>query len=559
MTPTPPPPCVLHEDEHLLVVEKPPGWNTHAPAPYAGEGLYDWLRHREPRWARLAIMHRLDKDTAGVMVFAKTSLASRALTGQFTRREVTKSYRLLAMQCPGERRFRVESELVRVGERYQSQAGSGGERAVTEFAVLEKRPDGLVTIEARPLTGRTHQIRVHAAENGFPILGDRLYGGPPAPQLALQAVALGFTHPATGERREFRARTDHLAPLLAAPPLERHSYLAGLAAARRRAFIARAETDCCRLIHGEGDGGPWAGQYLDQWGPYLLWSHAEELRAASLPGAVSQSPDWLTAWATDAGFRGVYRKVLRRAARARAGTEASPERLAGERAPERFVVQENGVRFEVSFAEGYSVGLFLDQRDNRRRLLVNHVAADFPLFADGAAGAEVLNVFAYTCGFSVCAGLAGARTTSLDLSLKYLEWGKRNFALNGLSPADHEFIHGDAFDGLRRLAKKGRQFDAVLLDPPTYSTSKEGGRWQAERDYGRLVSAALPLVKPGGVLFSSTNAGRVTPADFVSIVHQAVAASRRAVLREHYVPQPPDFPISRAEPAHLKTLWLRLA
>ena len=65
-------PCVIFEDEHLLVVHKPAGWNTHAPGPFAGEGIYDWLKHREPRWSSLAILHRLDKETSGVLVFGKT-------------------------------------------------------------------------------------------------------------------------------------------------------------------------------------------------------------------------------------------------------------------------------------------------------------------------------------------------------------------------------------------------------------------------------------------------------------------------------------------------------
>src|SRR5438552_11715034 len=74
-------PCVIFEDDHLLVVNKPAGLNTHAPSPYAGEGMYDWLRPREPRWGKLAIIHRLDKETSGVMVFSKTPLANRSLTG----------------------------------------------------------------------------------------------------------------------------------------------------------------------------------------------------------------------------------------------------------------------------------------------------------------------------------------------------------------------------------------------------------------------------------------------------------------------------------------------
>ena len=67
-------PCVIFEDEHLLAVNKPAGWNTHAPSPYAGEGIYDWLKNREPRWASLAIIHRLDKETSGVMVLGKSPI-----------------------------------------------------------------------------------------------------------------------------------------------------------------------------------------------------------------------------------------------------------------------------------------------------------------------------------------------------------------------------------------------------------------------------------------------------------------------------------------------------
>ena len=109
---------------------------------------------------------------------------------------------------------------------------------------------------------------------------------------------------------------------------------------------------------------------------------------------------------------------------------------------------------------------------------------------------EVLNCFAYTCAFSVCAALGGARATSLDLSRKYLDWGRRNFELNGLDPAAHDFIYGDVFDWLKRLAKKGRSFDVILLDPPTFSRSPGRGDFRAETDYGRLVSLALPLLRP---------------------------------------------------------------
>jgi 23S rRNA (cytosine1962-C5)-methyltransferase len=209
-------------------------------------------------------------------------------------------------------------------------------------------------------------------------------------------------------------------------------------------------------------------------------------------------------------------------------------------------------------------------------LLTRHLAAGFQLpisnrqFPKAPPGTnevnpignwklEILNVFAYTCGFSVCAARAGAHTTSLDLSKKYLEWGRRNFTLNGLDPAAHDFIYGDAFDWLRRLAKKGRTFDVVILDPPTFSQSKEGGAFRAEKNFGQLVQAALPLVKADGTLFASTNAAGLEPEIFLATVADAVTESGRRITRQHYVPQPPDFPISRAEPGYLKTLWLRVS
>ena len=111
--------------------------------------------------------------------------------------------------------------------------------------------------------------------------------------------------------------------------------------------------------------------------------------------------------------------------------------LRGEEPAERIRVHEHGVAYWVDVRRGHKTGFYIDQRDNRRRWLVNHVADGFPHFPIGAAGAEVLNTFAYTCGFSVCAARAGGRVTSIDLSRKYLEWGKRNFVLNGLDPARH--------------------------------------------------------------------------------------------------------------------------
>jgi 23S rRNA (cytosine1962-C5)-methyltransferase len=531
-------PCVIFEDEHLLMVHKPAGWNTHAPGPHAGEGIYDWLRHREPRWATLAILHRLDKETSGVLVFGKTPAANRSLTEQFTEHRVRKKYLLLTDRPVPRRGFAVKTALMRVGEKYASRPPhAGAEIAETRFGVpalagADRLKAGLQTVEALPLTGRTHQIRVHAAESGFPILGDTLYGGTPAARVFLHAAEISFTHPATGKLVTFQVPANFDAD----PRL-----------ALRAALIDPQETDAFRVIHGASDG--WPGWYVERLGKFLLSQSEQPLRA--------EQREELARLAKMFSTRGAYHKILSRQVRRATAAEASPQPVWGEAAPERFEICENGVRFELGFNEGYSTGLFLDQRDNRRRFLTGHIAANFD-FGPWTPDFGLLNCFAYTCGFSVCAARAGAKTTSLDLSKKYLAWGRRNFALNGLDPAAHDFIYGDAFDWLRRLAKKGRAFDAVALDPPTFSQSKEHGVFRAEKDYGKLVAAALPLVRPGGVLFASTNAADWPPEKFLTDVGKAIHSSRRKILQRHHVPQPPDFPISRAEPAYLKTVWLRI-
>jgi len=516
----------------VLVVNKPPGWNTHLPSPYAGEGIYDWLKHRDPRWGSLAIIHRLDKETSGVMVFGKSPLANRSLTEQFTGRTVQKKYQLLSDQPPRNERFTVRSRTQRAGDRYVS--GRTGEEAETRFCVQRQDEAGRVWIQAQPLTGRTHQIRVHAAENGFPIIGDTLYGGARSNRLCLHASSLEFCHPVTQQRLVFSVPAD---------------FTCDAGDALREAFIESDLTNAFRLRHGAADGLQFRGCYVDRLGDFLLCSSKAE------PGRLTDTLSWLQ---QKYALPGVYHRELRHDVQRVASGEASARLLKGEAAPERFTIHENEVKFELSFNEGYSVGLFLDQRDNRRRLLVNHVAATFPLFPEGATGREVLNLFAYTCGFSVCAALGCARTTSLDLSRSYLEWGQRNFALNGLDPARHDFIYGDALDWLRRLAKKGKKFDAVLLDPPTFSQSKERGVFRAERDYGGLVAAALRVLKPNGVLFASTNAAGWNPGKFLARIEEPVRLARRRILQHHYVPQPPDFPISRGEPAYLKSAWLRI-
>ena len=137
---------ILYEDEHLLVANKPAAFNTHSPSPFAGEGLYEWLKNREPGHAELSILHRLDKETSGVIVFGKTTLANRALSSQFEEHRVKKSYLLLTDRPVTFESLEAKSCLVRVGDKYISRpVHVGGEMAETHF----------------------HEVRTHFADRVF--------------------------------------------------------------------------------------------------------------------------------------------------------------------------------------------------------------------------------------------------------------------------------------------------------------------------------------------------------------------------------------------------------
>jgi 23S rRNA pseudouridine1911/1915/1917 synthase len=206
---------VLYEDEHLLVVSKPAGVLTH-PTPSVRAGtLVNRLLGRGTSLSsgtdpdRPGIVHRLDAGTSGVMVVAKDDEAHRRLSEMFRRHQSERAYLALVRGAVAHDRFRIEAPLSRDRARIRVRAFTGKE-AATEVEVRERLPRSSL-VEARPRTGRTHQIRVHLSSIGHPILGDRTYGGggAEAAQLGLSRPFLhswriAFEHPITGQRIELK-------------------------------------------------------------------------------------------------------------------------------------------------------------------------------------------------------------------------------------------------------------------------------------------------------------------------------------------------------------------
>ena len=162
---------------------------------------------------------------------------------------------------------------------------------------------------------------------------------------------------------------------------------------------------------------------------------------------------------------------------------------------EDFVVEEGGHRFIVNLEAYLDTGLFLDHRNTRAM-----VAAE-------AAGQRVLNLFCYTGSFTVYAARAGAAASlSIDLSATYLDWARRNFELNGVDAQRHRLERGDVLEWLGEAARAERRFDLIVLDPPSFSTSKSMRETlDIQRDHPELMSACTRLLPRGGVLYFSTN------------------------------------------------------
>ncbi len=203
-------------------------------------------------------------------------------------------------------------------------------------------------------------------------------------------------------------------------------------------------------------------------------------------------------------------------------------------------VTENGLRYGLDFAAGYSVGLFLDQRENRSYLQT-------------LSPKRVLNTFAYTCSFSVVAASAGAKTVSIDLSAKSIGRGKANFALNNFSLEGHRFLADDALEVMPRLVRKMEFFDVIILDPPTFSRGVKGRKFQVEKNLGDLLHLALGLAAPKGKILLSTNCTRLDRAALQTLAKDELrVAQRRAEF--HCTDALPDFP----EGEGAATLWLLL-
>lgn len=313
---------------------------------------------------------------------------------------------------------------------------------------------------------------------------------------------------------------------------------------RRSALLADQATNAFRLFNSAGDGGE--GLVVEQLGDVLVvQTHEgrcqfddEELRSAC---------EYVL---KHRGCRAAYRKVF---PKDRSSQLAVLEKLHNDPTPwigapvePEVVIRESGLQFLVHPYDGYSTGIFLEhrsQRDRIRRL---------------AAGKRVLNTFAYTCGFSVAAAAGGAlETTSVDLAIKSLEWGKRNFAASGIALDAQKFIASDIFDYYRRANRQRRRFDVIILDPPTFSRTKRPARvFSIKEHLHELTRGALSLLDPDGIVLLCTNHRQTSAGALEWSLRDAARSTGRSTELIERPELPADF---AGDPDFAKSILVRVS
>ncbi len=554
---------LVHEDEALVVVDKPAGVPTQA----AQEGVDDdlpsrlrsFLEARDGRPAYLGIHQRLDRETSGLVVYARRKEANRSLAAQFEGRTIEKRYLAAVEGWTGPARATLRHRLGPLQDGRVHVVGPRdrrGQDAITHVRVVERNGERAL-LELRLETGRTHQARAQLAAVSSPIAGDAPYGGPRAPRMLLHAAGLRLEHPLTGRALDLTAKTPRAfrrwlerGDASAIAPFDRDAFEDALDTAREERFgLGRAAlhapddprcTTAFRLINEAGDGLD--GLAVDVYGDHLV-AHLYGDDAIAARSSILDALETL-------GFDGIYLKIRPKQAnvigdaRDEAFAPRGPAR--GRAAPDELEIRESGLPYLGRLGDGLSTGIFLDQRENRRRVRAL------------AAGKRVLNLFAYTCPFTIAAAAGGAtRTVSVDAARPALDRGGAGLAHAGLL-GDHELVVDDVFPWLERARKRGERFDLVILDPPSYSFVGRS-RFSAASDWRPLAARAMSVVERGGALLACTNHRQTVQAKLRRLLHEAAREAKREVAQMKDLPTPVDFPPPPGRESHLKSVLVRLA
>ncbi|MBU0716878.1 MAG: class I SAM-dependent methyltransferase [Planctomycetes bacterium] len=546
---------VLYEDEFLLAVAKPAGVDTSVLQRGSPPGVVELIRElrASDNTSPLHPVNRLSRYESGILLLAKEPDVLRSVRAALRTGRVTLDYLAVVLGSVG------KAQIIIGGQHGTSRGKTRSPVAKPRTTGSEGRRPGKVVppttvralrtgkshslVSCRTTLETTHALRAQLRAANLRLVGDQLHGGrfkkPDPASTCLHLTRIVLVDPRSKRKVTItlKAPGGFDAALAAKPDVERPL---AAALARRLPLIARADTDSYRLLTGRYEGV--RGLVAERYGDVVILQVLEEY--AKLVSSLRAIAQW---YQRMLGVQAVY---VKRFAKDRDGANESTHGraglsrlLVGRPAPFEITITEHELRYRIRPDDGLAVGLFPDQRENRRRV------------RDSAKGREVLNLFAYTCGFSVAAAAGGAgSTTSVDLSQKHLDWGQANFTLNDLDPADHEFVRSDAAGYLKRAQRDGRQFDLAILDPPSFAHGRKRGQsFSIAKDLPGLVAAVVALLRRDGVLMVSTNYRRMSLRQFCDLVKAGAGQRRSEVIATPALP--PDFAV---DPDHAKSILLQL-
>ena len=343
--------------------------------------------------------------------------------------------------------------------------------------------------------------------------------------------------------REFVARgyvdRDHAIAVrvLSRNPNERVVPGNGIVAARfaravqlRWILLGAARPAAMRVFTGESEGLP--GVTVDRYGDFVVvqWLSA---------GALAWRDELYDAIQAALKPRGIYEQRRLRPLGGQAAAEPAV-RARGDEAPLEVVIESEGLggvcRFGVDVTAPLGVGLFPDMR------------LGWAAVAARAADRRVLNLFSYTGAFSLHAAKAGAReVVAVDLAPKAHARARRNYELTGLDPAGLEAITGDTTKAVEKFASRGRRFDIVICDPPTFSHGP-AGQFSVAKDLAALAATCLSVLEPGGLLVFATNSTKVSPPEFDRALGDGAALAGADLRVIERVSMPVDYPVNPGFP-----------
>ncbi|WP_163654825.1 class I SAM-dependent rRNA methyltransferase [Listeria sp. PSOL-1] len=307
------------------------------------------------------------------------------------------------------------------------------------------------------------------------------------------------------------------------------------AISKRERFFHDITTTAFRLFNGEGDH--FGGITIDYYDGFLLLQWYSE-------GVYSFKADLLPILFDLPFTRGIYEKR-----RFEQADTPKDDFIGGSRATFPLIIKENGIHYATYLDDGWMTGIFLDQKEVRKKLSLGYTA-----------GKTVLNTFSYTGAFSVAALFGGAlQTTSVDVAKRSLSKTKEQFAENGLNSDSQQIIVEDVFHYFKYAVRKNLHFDIVIVDPPSFARTKKT-TFQVAKDYPALLEQVIQITATNGTIIASTNYAGFQLKKFKQLIQTAFKASKRTYKIEQIFTLPADFTINPAFPEgdYLKVVFLKL-